>query len=202
MSKKEQNTDPRVARTRKWFRDALFELIHEKGYENITVQNIADRATLNRATFYLHYRDKHDLLYQSSEEILNGLAKNLHSSKSAAEKIDFRGDQPPYVFIQLFEYISLNSDFFEVVLVEKKIPAITSGMIDVIAEFISEGIFIIAPDDDQLVVPRKILIAYISSAFLGVIGWWLENDMPYTPKYMATKLMRLALKGPYKNDPF
>ncbi|WP_245723142.1 TetR-like C-terminal domain-containing protein [Natribacillus halophilus] len=71
---------------------------------------------------------------------------------------------------------------------------------DVIEEFVSEGIYVIAPDENQLAVPKEILIAYIVSAFWGVIGWWLEKDMPYSPKYMATKLMRLAIKGPYRNE--
>src|SRR5205814_10062730 len=51
-------TDPRVRRTRKLLRDALVELLAEKSFHAINVQEVADRATLNRATFYAHFVDK------------------------------------------------------------------------------------------------------------------------------------------------
>ena len=54
--------DPRVTRTRKLIRDALTALIADKSFEAITVQDIAERATINRATFYAHYTDKFALL--------------------------------------------------------------------------------------------------------------------------------------------
>ncbi len=54
--------DPRVTRTRKLIRDALTSLIAQKSFEAITVQDIAEQATINRATFYAHYTDKFALL--------------------------------------------------------------------------------------------------------------------------------------------
>jgi len=61
-AKRSLRVDPRVTRTRKLIRDALTSLIAEKSFEAITVQDIAERATINRATFYLHYTDKFALL--------------------------------------------------------------------------------------------------------------------------------------------
>lgn len=54
-------TDPRVRRTRKLLQDAFRELVHEKRFSAISVQDITERATVNRATFYAHYRDKEEL---------------------------------------------------------------------------------------------------------------------------------------------
>ena len=54
--------DPRVTRTRKLIRDALGSLLAENNFEAITVQDIAERATVNRATFYAHFTDKFALL--------------------------------------------------------------------------------------------------------------------------------------------
>ena len=54
--------DPRVTRTRKLIRDALTSLIAERSFESVTVLDIAERATINRATFYAHYTDKFALL--------------------------------------------------------------------------------------------------------------------------------------------
>ena len=55
-------TDPRILRSRRMLMDSLARLLMKKEFEDISVQEIADEATLNRATFYLHYPDKNALL--------------------------------------------------------------------------------------------------------------------------------------------
>ncbi|MEF7494491.1 TetR-like C-terminal domain-containing protein [Lysinibacillus sphaericus] len=196
MSKK---MDPRVIRTRQLLRDALVELIDEQGYEKITVQDITQRAT-----FYLHYRDKLDLLYQSSEEILHELVGSIHPT--VEEKKDFdllpHYDQPHETFMHLFEQIALNSKLYKVYLTEKDIPYFSAGLKKIIIDFVSSGIQLMEPDDQKLTVPREMAIRFYAAAFLEVIVWWLENDMPYTPKFMATQLMRITIKGPYLDNPF
>ena len=54
--------DRRVTRTKRLLRQALMQLVREKDYARITVQDILDRADVGRSTFYTHYRDKDDLL--------------------------------------------------------------------------------------------------------------------------------------------
>jgi len=55
-------TDPRILRSRRMLMDSLATLLIEKEFDEISIQEIADQATLNRATFYLHYPDKNALL--------------------------------------------------------------------------------------------------------------------------------------------
>ena len=57
-----ESTDPRILRSRHMLMAALAKLLTNKEFDNISVQEIADEATLNRATFYLHYPDKNALL--------------------------------------------------------------------------------------------------------------------------------------------
>lgn len=57
-----EGTDPRVLRSRRMLMEALFRLLNQKEFDDISIQEIADEATLNRATFYLHYPDKNALL--------------------------------------------------------------------------------------------------------------------------------------------
>ena len=66
--------DPRILRTRLLIRSAFLDLIREKGFDAVSVQDITDRATLNRATFYLHYQDKHDLMESLIQEVLDELS--------------------------------------------------------------------------------------------------------------------------------
>ncbi len=60
-------TDPRILRSRRMLMDALARLLKRKKFEDISVQEIADEATLNRNTFYLHYPDKTALLLAMTE---------------------------------------------------------------------------------------------------------------------------------------
>jgi AcrR family transcriptional regulator len=57
-----ETTDPRILRSRQMLMNALAKLLNQKEFNDISVQEIADEATLNRATFYLHYPDKNALL--------------------------------------------------------------------------------------------------------------------------------------------
>jgi AcrR family transcriptional regulator len=72
-----KHTDPRVKRTLKLLNQAFIELLNEKGFQSITVQDIADKAEVNRATFYAHFEDKFDMLDAfARENFLEWLAKN------------------------------------------------------------------------------------------------------------------------------
>ena len=59
---KEEKLDPRVKRTRGLILQAFSELLAEKGFESISVQDMTNRAEINRATFYAHFIDKYELL--------------------------------------------------------------------------------------------------------------------------------------------
>ena len=61
----EERLDPRVKRTRNLILNAFEELLPEKGFQSLTVQDITDKAEINRATFYAHFADKYDLLDES-----------------------------------------------------------------------------------------------------------------------------------------
>lgn len=73
-----ERIDPRTKRTRQLLLDAFGQLLTEKSFEDITVQDITERATVNRATFYAHFEDKYILAEQSLREwIQRTLRKNL-----------------------------------------------------------------------------------------------------------------------------
>src|SRR6202046_5414002 len=63
-----ESTDPRILRSRRMLMDSLLKLLSKKEFEDISIQEIADEATLNRATFYLHYADKNALMRAMTAE--------------------------------------------------------------------------------------------------------------------------------------
>lgn len=201
MLSKARKVDPRIIRTRHLMRDALVSLIDERGYESITVHDITDRATINRATFYLHYRDKQDLLISSTDDILEELITNLETTDTA--EVSFADlEEPPSSFVGMFEQIAKHADFYRVMLSKQHMPYFVMRVQEVLAGFVQEGLSSVLAKDNELSVPREMVIRYTASAFLGVMIWWLENDMTYSPKYMASNLLRIATKGPYTNNPF
>lgn len=63
--------DPRAKRTRKYIQKAFTDLLAEKDFEDISIQDIKERADLNRATFYNHFQDKYELLELHRKNQLN-----------------------------------------------------------------------------------------------------------------------------------
>src|SRR5689334_13574479 len=76
MNKEENTTSKRQNRTKAHLKQALIELIKEKGYHSVTVKNIVDYAAYNRSTFYIHYLDKMELV----EDLLVSMLKGLEAS--------------------------------------------------------------------------------------------------------------------------
>ena len=74
--KEEEKLDPRVKRTRSLILGAFEGLLAEKGFESISVQDVTDRAQINRATFYAHFADKYALLdYSISQKFMQEIEK-------------------------------------------------------------------------------------------------------------------------------
>lgn len=70
LEQTEKKLDPRIKRTRQLLQQALIELMAEKSFQAITVQDIAERATVNRVTFYAHFEDKYALLEYTIREMI------------------------------------------------------------------------------------------------------------------------------------
>src|SRR5688572_29859288 len=79
--------DRRVRKTRAAIRDAFIELVLERGYESVTVEDIADRADVARANFYKHYADKDMLLACLFEELAREVTERIEQSGGASDVI-------------------------------------------------------------------------------------------------------------------
>ncbi len=85
--KAEKRVDPRVRRTRGLIVRAFDELVAEKGHTGLTVQEIAERATINRATFYAHFADQYELFdYAISEAFREELRQRLPDPSGLTEE--------------------------------------------------------------------------------------------------------------------
>nr|WP_084224916.1 TetR/AcrR family transcriptional regulator [Paenibacillus pectinilyticus] len=183
MSAPTQRIDPRVLRTRLLIRDAFIELLQEMELEKITVNRIAERATINRVTFYLHYRDIPDMLDRLADDMINEIQDILNEVPN-----------PPgfnmEIMIRMLEHIEQNSKFYKVLLASKRMPVFTERLMKLISDFIMGRMDKLGASK-TLNVQKDIAIWYGSSAIIGTIVFWLRNDMPYTPHFLASQLSEL-----------
>lgn len=170
--------DRRVQRTRALLRDALFELINEKGYASITIQDITDRANLNRVTFYFHYKDKDDLLFKVIQELYDALVTNQSKAQSVHE---WAQQDALFAFQHVHEYAHL----YKVLLSEKGSLSVVGRLIDYFAAQAVEKAKQVLPEDAALPLPLEVVEHFYASAFVGLVRWWVLHDMPYSAEKMA-----------------
>lgn len=191
----EKSTDRRIIRTKRLIRDALTELMEEKGFEGITVRDLTEKAAINRGTFYLHYHDKYDLLEQSEAEILTEIEK-IALTINPTDFMNFNSENEPFPFIvNLFEFFHENSSFMKVILGPKGDASFQGKLKDFIKQTFFQNIMS-KIKRENLLVPVDYLFAYVSSAHLGVIQHWLESGMEKSPREIAMILSRITLLGP------
>lgn len=187
--KPRQKLDPRVVRSRQQLSDALVALIEERGFDALTVQDITDRAALNRATFYLHYRDKQDLLENSLRDAIDELMADLGAA--ADDQGQLIDDESPRPIKAVFEHVAQHAHFYRVMLSAEGVPAFSAGIRNYMAEVTRQWLTALQPHPRQSRVPLEIVASSLSWSLLGVLLWWLEHDMPHPPDYMAEQFRLL-----------
>lgn len=183
-------TDPRILRTRQLIRDAFIQLLQEMDVEKITVNRIAERATINRVTFYLHYRDIPDLLEKLADEMIEDISDVL-GQIPADEEVNWNR------MIQFLEHIAENADFYKVVLSSKRIPIFRDRLSMLLRDTIITRLDSRGSEIGVLKsgIQKEILIWYDSAALIGTITAWLENDMPYTPAFLARQFSMIHTRS-------
>lgn len=195
VAKKNKPLDRRVRRTRRRLRDALIRLILEQGYERITIQNITDAADLSRATFYLHYKDKDDLLVNSLEEMFDELVASLKQPiwLGAVEE----GSEVP-VSVIAFRHVAEYAALYKALLLgERGVTYAINRSMEYLARVSQQQIIrqveTLQLDADTLPVAPEVIAWSSAGALFTLILWWLENDMPYTPEDMAHMHSRMLI---------
>lgn len=113
--------DLRIRKTRKLIRDAFIRLLDRKGFNGITINNIADMAMINRSTFYLHYTDKFDLMEKTIEEAIQNILKLVAPE---AHIIDGKLEYDSFVqnINSILQTIEKDALLYKVILMIKKCP--------------------------------------------------------------------------------
>jgi AcrR family transcriptional regulator len=196
-----KRTDRRTNRTRRLLREALLALILERGYDGVTVEEITERADLGRTTFYLHYRDKEELLLES----VDSLAEDLTALIARTPIADWRSTpdethpRPMQMPLRLaFQHAAENSDLYRIILRGEGRTKAVERIREIVIAQVEHFLVVRLPEENVPLhpgVPEDVFANYFAGAFLGVLTWWLENNLPYPPDQMASLFQKILYDG-------
>jgi AcrR family transcriptional regulator len=174
--------DPRVRRTRRLLRETLIALILEKDYRTITIKDITNRAEVAYITFFRHYDSIDDLLLEALEGGLSELQSRIQEAADRPEDGEAEGRL-------IFEYVQQNATLFHILLqtpgavhIRKRFEAILADIFFATCEPLH------APDQP---IPPEITASQLATSVVGLIEWWLDQEMPYPCRRMGEIYFRL-----------
>src|SRR5258708_8094927 len=170
--------DRRTQRTREQLQQALTELMAEKNYDSITVQDITERANLGRTTFYAHFNSKTDLYLHAHFE---AVARMGQDSLTMDQLL---APEPPDYFVKFLEFIArdratqINLSFSQDVLLI--VRAMRQHVSDIVERCL-RGSF----SDESSHIPFTVLASYLGVAQVEHVASWLELQRSLTPQELA-----------------
>ncbi len=192
-------TDRRTNRTRRQLRQALLGLILEKGYDSITIEEITRFADLGRTTFYLHYKDKEELLLESIDTIADDLKTQIglvETSSPVGTAVTLPALDPGSAIELVFRHSAENATLYRVILNGGAASKALARLQDIISE--AAQLFFVQRMQSSTRPPEfppGIILHFFSSSLLGLVNWWLQAEMPYPPEVMARAFVSLFFGG-------
>ena len=187
MNSSDSALDLRVRRTYKFLWDALMSLMTERDFEFVTVTDICERAMVHRTTFYKHYEDKYGLLNQGIQDELTALFEALGSTVDKPVELDEEVDMMARLGT-IFDHVLKHERFYRLMLCGDGFGKFSSLLRKALADRLERRLLM---EEKQLSIPITLHTQLHAAAMVSMIGWWLENDCPYTPQQM-TEYLRQA----------
>ncbi len=180
-----KKTDRRVLRSRDTLGDALIELMQEKPFDDITVQQVLDRAGVGRSTFYAHYRDKDDLFLSDVEDFFEMLSTLLTRRKADPYRL------APVA--EFFSHIAEMQQFFKAMVASGKANDVMALGKGFFARSIEQRLRISGCEMDPAHLAAK--AHALSGTLFALLDWWVDHGMKESPKEMEALFHELAWNG-------
>lgn len=184
---KPRKLDVRVQRTRDQLGEALIQLIVEKPINDVTVQDVLDRSGVGRSTFYLHYRDKDDLLVSQLEMFLEFMSTVLSVRKDKSNRV------APVT--EMFEHIGNQNKLYRVLSDSGHL----TDFFDLAEGYFARGIERRLTESGRFtkIPPRELAAraSALSGSLLSLLRWWLDRGEKETPQQMDEMFHRMVWTG-------
>jgi AcrR family transcriptional regulator len=179
--------DPRTRRTRDRLGDALMELIQEKAFESITVQDVLDRAEVGRSTFYVHYRDKDDLFFSDIDEFFDMMATRLSRHEEDSDRVA--------PVREMFSHLSEVRAFYKAMVATGRIHEV----LELAQGHFSRGIerrLAERPRARGIPAAQRAACAQAQAgALLALMTWWIDHEKHSSPEQMDALFHRMVWTG-------
>ena len=189
----EKSPDRRVLRSRRALQEALVALTLERGYAEVTVQAILDRADLGRATFYAHFASKEALLLSLFEELRASLDHELRGVTPATIA---RFGEGVGLLTPLFRHAAENRRLYQTLLASREGGALLQHLREMLTRPLRAHLLDATAAHGQAMQGGvELVVTAFVSAVLGVLVWWLESGLPGTPEELDRSMERLMAGG-------
>jgi AcrR family transcriptional regulator len=179
--------DRRVQRTRKLLRESLMELILEEGYDAISIQDITDKANLGRATFYLHFKDKDELLLDVVDQFMADFLDQVPQFSQAQWRLE-----DIKAITKLFDFAADHYDLYRILIIGSGGITASRQLHHTIAENIKTCIRNEMEERGiEPVIPVDFIANHFAGSLLATIYWWLDSDLIYTAEEMAVMFQNI-----------
>ncbi len=177
--------DRRVVRTRDRLGDALVALMREKNFEEITMQEVLNRAGVGRSTFYVHYRDKDDLFLSDVEDFFENCSTALTR----------RGASPKRLLPvkEFFTHVREAHEFYTALLRSGKVSDVHALGRGFFARSIEERLQLAGLKIEP--AQRSAQANALAGSFFSLLDWWVDKGMKADPKEMDELFHRMAWSG-------
>ncbi|GAA4867507.1 MULTISPECIES: TetR/AcrR family transcriptional regulator [Saccharopolyspora] len=186
--------DRRTKRTRRALHDALVALVLERGFTALTVEDIAERADVARATFYSHFQGKEDLFATVTADLLAELGARMRPAISGSA-VGFTGKP----LLELLRHAREERDRYRIVLRGEGDGKPLQLFLDTCAQATAEEFRLRAERNG--VTPRidaDLLARVWVGEQVAVLRWWTADDVaPMPAEEVARMLLELAVRGRY-----
>ncbi len=188
LDEQKTSLDRRIQRTRQVLREALFELIIERGYEKIAIADITERANIGRTTFYLHYQEKEDLLKASLRTLMGELQLDVEPS---AEEIC------PYAIrcIRIFQHVAHQQRLYHALLLEAGSVTIGNMMRTYFAELFQRYTLDSVEGGNSSSLRNELIAAHAAGSLFGLLSWWLRHGGSLSAEHMGAVYFQLMANG-------
>jgi AcrR family transcriptional regulator len=175
--------DRRSQRTRQALSNALVELIQEKDYSTITVNDIIERANVGRSTFYAHYQTKDDLLLDQMDRVIELLSQDV------AHPEEF----PYFPSLGFLQHVGgEHYELYKSLVWSPGMDLIIKHLQKSLSQRVEQGLRNSGREFD---VPIPILGSFVTGSFLNLLKWWLENKRSHSPEQMNEFFMQVTSPG-------
>jgi AcrR family transcriptional regulator len=171
----------RRLQTRKLLAHSALQLVLERGYEAITIQDITERADLGRGTFYIHFKDKEEAVWASFQELFQQLEQSAH------QQLDRRLPQVEYYgLLNIFRHAAAHRDLYRVMFGGQGSARLAARAQDYLAGMFMHDIRHAPPSPQvDFHLPEEFEAQFLVGILSRLLYWWLETARDYTPEQMA-----------------